>query len=321
MFSVAPGCRALVPLTLALLTVMTAAAQQTQQPPAQDTKPEAPPAQPAKPETPPAQPAKQNPLGPLGPPPSTETTYGKGVVFEARYWLVKSNPLARQTGGDATENFSFRDDIGGSANNNRPSILVGIPTKHGNKLWFSYAETTYSGGGTSTRALNFDGQSYDANTLLNENMKLRNIKLSWDYLTYPAPPRLMKKWQFKTLWEVQAVEFSPTVTSTILTTDSTGAIIDNGNTTSQSKFLLLPSIGAGIDTQPAKNVDFSIKGSGFILPSHRYIYDMEAKLGVRVKHAEIVLGYRRLYASAGSSSDQYFRAGMSGPYGGLAWHF
>lgn len=311
MSSAAQGHNLVVTLSLALLAATMAAAQQAPQPQAPETKPETPPSQPAKPGT----------LGPLGPPPSTETSYAREVVIEARYWRVRSDPLARQAGGDASQNFSFRNDIGGKPNNNRPWILVAIPTGHGNRLWFSYAETTYSGGGVSNRALSFAGQSYDPNTLLNEKMKLRNVKLSWDYLTYPGPPSPMKKWQLKTLWEVQTVDFSPTVTSTILATDSTGAVFNNGNTTAKSKFLFLPSFGAGIDTQPARNIEFDVKGSGFIFPSHRYIYDVEAKLGVRVRHAEIVLGFRRLYASAGSGSDQYYRGGMTGPYAGLAWHF
>lgn len=258
---------------------------------------------------------------PLAPPPSYKTDYAKDWVVDLRYWLVRSDPQVRIHGGDPASQFSFKNDIGGSLNNNRPWIEIGIPTKHGNRLWMSYFETTLSGGGLNNRALTFFDQSYDPSTLLNDKVKVRNFKLSWDYLTWPAPPNAMRKWQFKTLWEVQAINIAPTVTSTILVQNSDGTYTDNGTTTAKSKLMILPSIGAGLEGQPAKGVDVLFKGSGFLWLHQKYIYDVEARIGVKVKFAELLIGYRRLYGSMGNTTEQYFRAGLSGPYAGLAWHF
>lgn len=266
-------------------------------------------------------PATNQPNVPLGPPPSSKTDYAKDWVIDARYSLVRSDPQVRIHGGDPNSQFSFKNDIGGSVNNNKPWIEIGVPTKHGNRLWISYFETTLSGGGLSNRTLTFFDQSYDAATLLNDKVKVRNFKISWDYLTWPAPPNAMRKWQFKTLWEVQALDVAPTVTSTILVENSDGSFTDNGTTTAKSKMMILPTLGGGLQGQPAKGVDVLVKGSGFILPHHKYIYDVEARIGIRVKLAEILLGYRRLYGSMGNQTEQYFRAGLSGPYAGLAWHF
>ncbi|MEO8657607.1 MAG: hypothetical protein ABI693_04015 [Bryobacteraceae bacterium] len=307
--SIARGAKTAV---LGIVLAMAALAQEQPAPPQAQI--------PAPAETKP--PVTNLPNVPLGPPPSTKTTYANDVVIEARYWLTKAEPAARFFGADATNQFSFKNDIGGNNNHSRPMILVGIPTGHGNRVWFSYAETTFNGGGFNPRALTFAGQAYDPQTLLYAQVKVRNFKLSWDYLTYPAPPHAMRKWQFKTLWEVQGVNMEPLISSTILSEDSTGLITDSGNTTNKSKFMILPTIGAGFDTQPVKNVNFSVKGSGMLFPSHKFIYDAEAKLGVRViKHLEAVLGYRLFYASLGSKTEQYYRTNMTGPFGGLAWHF
>ena len=296
-----------------------AAAAFAQQPQGQQPQAQQPP--PAGEQKPAAPPAADQPNVPLGPPPSYKTDYAKDWVIDLRYWLVRSDPQVRIHTGDPASQFSFKNDIGGSLNTNFPIIEIGIPTKHGNRLWFSYFQTSMSGGGVSNRTLTFFDQSYDPNTLLNENVKIRTIKLSWDYLTWPAPPNAMRKWQFKTLWEVQGYSISPTITSTILVQNSDGTYSDNGTTTSKSKLMILPTLGAGLQGQPAKGVDMIFKGSGFVLPHGKYIYDVEGRIGVKLKYAEILLGYRRLYGSMGNDTEQYFRAALSGPYAGLAWHF
>ena len=104
------------------------------------------------------------------------------------YWLSEGTPAI--TGGKKSfslvagdGNLTLPDD-----NKRAPGLEIAIPAGKFNRLEFSYFQTNGDGNSTSIQNLEIFGQSIPANDYLAVSYRLRNLKVVWNYLTWPSPP-------------------------------------------------------------------------------------------------------------------------------------
>jgi hypothetical protein len=190
--------------------------------------------------------------------------------------------------------------------------VLSIPTGHENSLQVSYFRKQGQSNTTLTNSdYVFFGNTFAQGDVVAAHYTLQDIKLSWNYLTYPFPSA-GAKWRIKTLWEVQWVDIRA----------GFDAPADaNSTTTEGRKDIILPTLGAGVEYHPSRNVRFELKGSGFAIPQHANIYDAEASLVLRLSRVEVLLGGKVFHYHTSAQADQYFNQTMFGPYAGARWIF
>jgi hypothetical protein len=291
-----------------LLSVATLAQNQPQNPAqsqAQNPPPQPPP-QPAPAPTP--QPAPTNPPAPPKPvvrvPPDQKIENMWSA--SAYYWKATGPPMLRGGIPSIDSGAQFLDLSGAP---HRPfGIEVTAPMGKYDRLELSGFQTTGTGNTTAVRNLNIYQQPFPSADLLFTYYKTRNIKLSWNYLTYPAPPD--SKFRFKTLWEVQYVTAEPTI----------DAFYDpNLPEAKGTRSKLFPTIGVGVEYVPSARFRLEARGSGFFIPHHGEIADTSGSAVYRIGHVEIFLGGKLYHYKTSQQNQDYVVQNLWGPYGGLRW--
>lgn len=227
----------------------------------------------------------------------------------AFYWLNQGT--AKIIAGSASTNAAAQTLPLGDANKRAPGIMITTPAGKYNRLEISVFEAKGNGNTVAPVDLSFAGNSYPKGDLMATQFRIRTAKVSWNYLTYPSPPQ-NAKFRFKTLWEVQYVAARSTL----------DAPLDNNTFRSTvSRTVVLPTVGAGIELVPSKFVRFEIRGSGMGFPNKSIIWDAQASVVVRVKHAEILAGAKAFHFRSPPNKDMYIQSTMMGPFGGVRWIF
>src|SRR5262249_37196442 len=141
-----------------------------------------------------------------------------GFSIELLYWRPKAD-LVLQSGKAFTGNTkSFLD----FPRNNQgiEGATISFPAGRNNALRASYFRLIGRGGTYAPEPLLLLGEFFDRGIPRSTRYKVQNVKISWDYLTYPAPP-LDARFRFKTLWEVQYTTVSARISGPV-TVDSSG---------------------------------------------------------------------------------------------------
>ena len=308
--TISSGIVCLVFFSLSSFGQQTSADQaptQQQPPPAQQPPPTSVPGTPSTPkpqvELPPTVP-RQTPT-----PPQERDTGGDAFSIEVAYWMTTSPPTMWGGAADTTfldGNLRFNGD--------RRYSLVGvltIPTGHENSLEFTYFRN--QGAGNQFLGVNTDyfGSPFYAGDQLFTGYTTQSAKLSWNYLTWPYPSNGAKL-RIKTLWEVQFVNISAgfNAPNDLDTSPGTG-----------SQFLVLPSLGLGVEYHPAKHLRLEMKASGFTIPHHADVWDAQASAVLRFGRMEYFLSYKAYHFKTSPQGSQYFSDDLFGPYIGVRYMF
>jgi hypothetical protein len=289
---------------------------QQQPPPAQQPPPPPPQQPPPTPPTAPATPQTPKPVVTREPSPQPapqpavtpeRDTGGDAYSIEPLYWLTKAHPLLRN-GVAAPTTLPGTLDFPGHSKYGL-GIVITVPTSHENSLQFTGWRVQGTGNTILGQESLFNSNNFAPGYPLNTNYKIQDLKLSWNYLTYPYPSNGAKL-RVLALFEVQYLSVS---------TNLDAPLDPNATPTGITKSIILPTLGIGIEYHPSKHTRLELKGSGFVIPHHADIWDAEASVVVRVKRIEAFVGGKAFHFKTSPQADEYFSETLFGPYAGIRY--
>jgi hypothetical protein len=286
--------------------------------------PQAAPAQPGQPAQakPEAAPTKPEPVPtkpePAPPKPAAPAKSGYEEIesvwsFGVFYWRPNGKPILRG-GAESPDPVAQSLDLPGKPKQ-VPGVTFSFPTGRSNRLEVSAFEARGSGSVKAPGDVNYFGQGFSDGDLLSTKYKIRNIKATWNYLTYPYPP-LDAKFRIKTLWEVQYVMVQPVITGPVVDLTVPPPVAD-------SKFsIILPTVGLGLELVPSpKHFRFEMRGTGMGFPGRSVLWDADAMATVRIGNLEVFGGGKALYFRSSPKKSQFMSDRLWGPIGGVRWVF
>ena len=314
---------------LSLLCISPGRAQQE----APQTPPQTPPAQPAgaqgpegapapAPQPPGETPAPQSRTSNIQIPPPLpkypdvqmpgETGYFAGLIG----WLPFGTPIVDK--GHAADftglsNFHFP-----GTPKIMPSAEIGLALGLHNSLVLSYYSAKDSGSTNAPGALVLFSQSYNKGDLLATTDKVQDVKLSFEYLTWPFPVE-SRHFRLRTLWQVHYLSVSSNLDAPIrsATPDSSGNLTSYATT--GSKNLYSPAVGVVFTEYASRNLRVALEVTGFDVPHHFAIGDADAFAAYRLGSLEIRVGAKGLYFKTSPQADFYFRGRVVGAFVGVRW--
>lgn len=238
--------------------------------------------------------------------------------MEPFYWpitLLPSLPVMRGGASSAASNADL--DFPGIIKKSEGGI-VSIPTPMQSTIRISYFRTQGRGDETLPENLTLLGTPFYQGNWLATTHLMQDAKVSWDFLTYPLPagPR---KIRVKTLWEVQWVSFSTQINAPYATVATVnGSAVSNY--ASEGKNLIRPTFGGELEQAPFRHFRYELKASGFGIPHHGDIWDMEGSLAFRFGKLELLVGAKAFHFETNPQLDEYFTDTIKGPYVGLRYY-
>lgn len=189
-------------------------------------------------------------------------------------------------------------------------VRITAPAGKYNRIEISGFQAQTSGTSTAKIDLNLFGNPFPTGDVLHNNLRVRNVKVSWNYLMYPAPPT--SSIRFKALFEFQYVGTQTRISAPLDT---------NATNTSGNRSLFLPTLGLGTEIVPSKHFRVEVKASGMAFPHRAYIADGEANLVLRAGHVEVAGGGRYYHFRTSAKSDEYIRGTIFGPQVSIRYLF
>lgn len=203
---------------------------------------------------------------------------------------------------------------------------IGMAAGAHNTLRVAYFESRAAGNFTTGHDITVLDQTYTAGTFVTTNYRLQNVKISFEYLTWPFPVE-SRRFRLKTLWQLQYVNFRSAFDGPFLpTTDSSGNLLTdaNGNPISfaaqQSKWFISPSFGLGVAHYASKYFRLEANASGFTIPRHTTIWDADASANIRFGHFELRVGGKAFHFKTSTQQDFYMHNIMGSAFAGLRWY-
>jgi hypothetical protein len=206
-------------------------------------------------------------------------------------------------------------------------VEVGMAMGLHNMLKLSFFTTRASGDFTApSQTQVFNGQVYTAGTLIATDYRVQNLKMSFDYLTWPYPVE-SRRFRLKTLWQVQytAVRAGFDAPQLPLFDASGNPLIDiNGNPisyqSSSTKWFILPTLGLSATEYLTRNIRFEASADGFTIPHHSTLYEGESTLNFRVKSFEVRGGAKLFHYKTSTSQDFYLKGTLASVFFGIRWY-
>jgi len=206
------------------------------------------------------------------------------------------------------------------------SAEIGFAVGLHNALRVSYFSTRSSGDFTAPNDLTLWGQSYSSGWLLSTDYRLQDVKVSFDYLTWPYPVE-SRRFRLKTLWQVQYVSVKSGFDApTQPTTDSNGnPLVDaNGNPitymTTGTRWYFTPTLGLGTTYYVTRDVRIEANATGFTIPHHTTTWDADASVNFRLSHFEIGAGARAFHFKTSTDGPYYLRGTLYAPTVVFRWY-
>jgi hypothetical protein len=206
------------------------------------------------------------------------------------------------------------------------SAEIGFAIGLHNALVVSGFNTRAAGDFTSATTLTMWSQAYDPGVLISTNYHLQELKLSFEYLTWPYPVE-SRHFRLKTLWQVQYVNVNTGFDAPLLpvTSPSGGPLIGaNGTPVSYqvngARWFLTPTLGLGATEYLSKFVRLELNGSGFALPRRWTIWDTEGSINFRFGHFELGGGARAFHFKTSTNGPYYIRGTLIVPQVSLRWY-
>ena len=202
---------------------------------------------------------------------------------------------------------------------------AGIALGLHNALRISYFQTKASGSFTAPQDLTLWSQNYSQGDLVTTDYRIQDFKISFDYLTWPYPVG-SRKFRLKTLWQLQYVSLKSSFDAPLLaTTDSSGnALVDSsGNLityqTQGKRWFLTPTLGIGMHEYVSRHLRLEANATGFTIPHHTTVWDIDASINIRVGHFEIGGGARAFHFKTSSAGPYYLRGTLTAPQVTIRW--
>jgi hypothetical protein len=272
---------------------------------------------------PPAQPPTTQPTPTQAPPaptpakpPATKSAFEElesKWSFGVFYWRPDRAPILRGGAASTDPNAQGLDFPGKPRQT--PGVTIWFPTGHSNRVEISAFETRGSGSLKASGDVTYFGQTFNSGDLLSTKYKIRDIKATWNYLSYPYPP-LDAKFRIKTLWEVQYVRLYPAIT---------GPQVDlsvPAPYASSTLQVILPTLGLGMEWIPSpKHFRFEARGTGMGFPGRSALVDADATAVLRIGKFEVFGGGKAFYFRTSPKKEQFMSDRLWGPMGGVRWVF
>jgi hypothetical protein len=205
------------------------------------------------------------------------------------------------------------------------SAEFGVALGLHNALRLSYFTTRSAGNFTTGQDLTLWDQPYASGTLISTDYKVSDIKLSFDYLTWPYPVE-SRRFRLKTLWQVHYVSVKSGFDAPLLpTTDASGNpyIDSSGNPltymASGTRWYITPAFGLGTTYWLNRNIRFEANASGFTIPHHTTTWDADASVNFRAGHFEIGAGARAFHFKTSTDGPYYTRGTLYSPAVQIRW--
>lgn len=186
--------------------------------------------------------------------------------------------------------------------------------------------TRASGNFPAATALELWGKGYDQGVLISTDYRLKDVKLSFEYLMWPNPVGT-HHFRLKTLWQVQYVNARTGFDAPLLpiTSTSGGALLNSSGQVityqaSGNRWFMSPTLGLSGTEYLAKFIRLEVNGSGFALPRHWTIWDTEGSLNFRFGHFEVGGGVRAFHAKTSTNGSYYVRGTWLTPQVSLRWY-
>lgn len=206
------------------------------------------------------------------------------------------------------------------------SAEIGFALGLHNALVVSGFNTRSAGDFTSTTALTLWNQTYNPGVLISTNYQLQELKLSFEYLTWPYPVK-SRHFRLKTLWQVQYLNINTGFDAPLLpiTGPSGGPLIgSNGSPISYqaagSRWFVSPTLGLGVAEYFSKFVRLELNGSGFAFPRSWTLWDTDGSINLRFGHFELGGGVRAFHFKTSTNGPFYIRGTMIVPQVSLRWY-
>jgi hypothetical protein len=249
--------------------------------------------------------------------------YGFFIGFNA--WLPQQQPVFNK-GRNAGYLANSRVVMQGTpkfADGGEFGLALGLH----NMLRFSYFQSRAAGDFTTpVDTVVTNNQIYGAGTLVSTNYLLQNVKLSFDYLTWPYPVE-SRRFRLKTLWQLQYTSAKAGFDAPLLPlVDSNGnPLIDAaGNPISYAatgtKWFILPTFGLSATEYLTPHIRFEASADGFSIPHHSTLYEGESTINLRVSHFEVRGGGKLFHFSTSVNSDFYMKGTLASVFFGVRWY-
>ena len=242
--------------------------------------------------------------------PRTERTIDNMFSIGVFYWRPDQSQPGFFPGKFITTTTSHRLDLGRSTRAN--GAVITFPTKGFNRLEIGYWEAKGSGSTRATEPLSIFAANLKTGALIASKYQIRNIRLSWNYLTYPVPA-FDAKLRIKTFWEVQSTRLRPVV--------SFPESSDPSATVGDSQTVTWPGVGIGMEFVPSKRFRMEARISGMALPGKSRYADAEVNLVGTIGHLELFGGGKGFHVRTTPNSEIYQQATIWGPMAGIRWVF
>lgn len=213
---------------------------------------------------------------------------------------------------------------------NNPKIAqgvdIGVALGLHNAIKMSYFEGRAAGDLTPGVQTYLWTMLYPNGTLLSTSYRLQDLKLSFEYLTWPYPVE-SRRFRLKTLWQVQYIGARTAFDNpTLPLFDSNGApfLDSNGNpisyATEGSKWYVTPTLGIGTEYWQSKRLRFETSTSGFAIPHHSTTLDGEASVNYRFGHWELKAGIKAFHFKTSPTADFFMRGTLYSGMLGIRWY-
>jgi hypothetical protein len=228
------------------------------------------------------------------------------VEFEGHYWFTNLSAETRATAAGKGTDIDLKSDLG-IADKNFPSGRFNIFISPKHRLRLTYTPISYNTDSNINKTVEFQGETYAANTRVITDLKLQYLRFGWAYQFVNLEGG---KFKFGTLLEVKGVWGDVSLAAPNLG-------IDN----SWSFTAWLPTLGLAMDINPTPYLNIFAEFSG--LPAGQYGTIWEVEAGVKFipfKNFSISGGYRLVDIEAHNDPD-FARVKLGGPYIGLSLRF
>ena len=189
--------------------------------------------------------------------------------------------------------------------------MVTIPTGGFNRLEIGYWRAYDAGDLRAPNKMSIFGANIANNELLNTYYRLSNIRVAWNYLTYPVPP-FNTKLRLKSFWEFQYTKFQPTL--------NFPEAKNSPAPLTPKQSVRYPGFGLGVEYIPSKHFRLEARGSGMAFKGRSGYYDIEASAVARIKKVEVFGGMKGYhFHTTPHNQNTYTQGTLWGPSFGLRY--
>ena len=245
------------------------------------------------------------------PPPRDPENIESMFSFGVYYWKPDHGTPAFR-GGEPNRNPSDRDlDYPRDLNPRSIGGTMTFPTGGFNRLEIGYFRVTADGTVRAPRDVSIEGANISADQLLAMRYQLTNMRVSWNYLTFPVPP-LDSRLRVKTFWEVQYTQIKPQISF---------PDIANSSTLRPDQKIFYPGVGLGLEYVASQAFRVEARGSGMGFPGRSRYLDTEATAVARIGGVEVFGGAKLFHFRSSPKNEVYLKGTLWGPLFGVRYVF